>query len=113
MLVLIGLVFQVLNPHFLSADNLVNLTQQSAATGVIALGVVLTLHVGQIDLSVGAVSGLAAAVVAVGSVQLGWPLWLAVAGRARGRRARRVDLRGAAHAARRCPASCSPWPACW
>ncbi|WP_315098029.1 ABC transporter permease subunit [uncultured Cellulomonas sp.] len=77
-LVLIWLVFQALNPHFLSSDNLVNLTQQSAATGVIALGVVLTLHVGQIDLSVGAVSGLAAAVVAVGSVQLGWPLWLAV-----------------------------------
>ncbi|WP_421734580.1 sugar ABC transporter permease [Cellulomonas sp.] len=77
-LVLIGLVFQLLNPHFLSSDNLVNLTQQSAATGVIALGVVLTLHVGQIDLSVGAVSGLAAAVVAVGSVQLGWPLWISV-----------------------------------
>lgn len=77
-LVLIGLVFQVLNPAFLSADNLVNLTQQSAATGVIALGVVLTLHLGQVDLSVGAVSGLAAAVVAVGSVRAGWPLVVAV-----------------------------------
>src|SRR4051812_32386106 len=64
-LVVIWLVFQALNPHFLSSDNLVNLTQQSASTGVIALGVVLTLHIGQIDLSVGAVSGLAAAVVAV------------------------------------------------
>ncbi|ROS31396.1 sugar ABC transporter permease [Cellulomonas sp. PhB150] len=77
-LVLIWIVFQALNGSFLSSDNLVNLTQQSAATGVIALGVVLTLHLGQIDLSVGAVSGLAAAIVAVGSVRIGWPLTLAV-----------------------------------
>ncbi|RHA43877.1 sugar ABC transporter permease [Cellulomonas rhizosphaerae] len=78
-LVLIWIVFQSLNGSFLSSDNLVNLTQQSAATGVIALGVVLTLHLGQIDLSVGAVSGLAAAIVAVGAVRIGWPLALAVA----------------------------------
>jgi D-xylose transport system permease protein len=78
-LVLSWLVFQALTGSFLSSDNLVNLSQQSAVTGVIALGVVLTLHLGQLDLSVGAVSGLAAAIVAVGSVRLGWPLWLAVA----------------------------------
>lgn len=77
-LVVIWLVFQLLNPHFLSSDNLVNLTLQSAATGVIALGIVLVLLVGHIDLSVGSVSGLAAAVVAIGSVQLGWPTLLAV-----------------------------------
>ena len=78
-LVVLWIVFQALNPHFLSSDNMVNITQQSASTGVIALGVVLTLHLGQIDLSVGAVSGLAAAVVAVCSVQLGWPFLLAFA----------------------------------
>ena len=77
-LAVIWLVFQLLNPYFLSSDNLVNLTLQCAATGVLALGVVLVLLVGQIDLSVGAVSGLAAAVVAVGSVQLGWPVSVAV-----------------------------------
>lgn len=77
-LVVIALVFQALNGAFLSADNLVNLTLQSATTGIITLGVVLVLLVGQIDLSVGAVSGLAAAVVAVGFVQQGWPLAVAV-----------------------------------
>lgn len=77
-LVVLGLVFQVFNSNFLSSDNLVNLTLQSATTGVVALGIVLVLLVGQIDLSVGAVSGLAAAVVAVGSVQQGWPLAVAV-----------------------------------
>ncbi|MBB2922670.1 ABC transporter permease subunit [Cellulomonas cellasea] len=75
-LAVIWLVFQLLNPAFLSSDNLVNLTLQCAATGVLALGVVLVLLVGQIDLSVGSVSGLAAAVVAVGAVQLRWPIAL-------------------------------------
>src|SRR5690606_3159402 len=40
-LLLIWAVFGLLNPAFLSAENLVNLTLQSAPTGVIALGVVL------------------------------------------------------------------------
>ncbi|MBT0994436.1 sugar ABC transporter permease [Cellulomonas sp. DKR-3] len=77
-LVLLWAVLAAFEPAFLSADNLVNLTQQSVVVGVLALGVVLTMHIGQIDLSVGALSGLAAALVAVGTVQVGWPLWLAV-----------------------------------
>ena len=75
---ILALVFQAFNGKFLSSDNLVNLTLQSATIGVITLGVVLILLVGQIDLSVGAVSGLAAAVVAVGFMQRGWPLAVAV-----------------------------------
>jgi ABC-type xylose transport system permease subunit len=77
-LVVIALIFQALNGAFLSADNLVNLTLQAATTGIITLGVVLVLMVGQIDLSVGAVSGVAAAVVAVGFVHQGWALPVAV-----------------------------------
>jgi simple sugar transport system permease protein/D-xylose transport system permease protein len=77
-LVLIWAVFGIINPAFLSAENLVNLTLQSAPTGVIALGVVLVLLVGQIDLSVGSVSGLAAAVVAVTTVLRDWPIGLGI-----------------------------------
>ncbi|MBB0244545.1 sugar ABC transporter permease [Streptomyces alkaliphilus] len=73
-LLLVWAVFGILNPAFLSAENLVSLTLQSAPVGVIALGVVLVLMVGQIDLSVGAVSGIAAAVVVVTTVLLEWPL---------------------------------------
>lgn len=72
------LVFQAMNPNFLSADNLVNLTLQVAPLGVLTLGVVLVLLVGQVDLSTGAVSGLAGAVVAVGLGSQGWPAWVAV-----------------------------------
>ncbi|KQP71830.1 ABC transporter permease [Microbacterium sp. Leaf288] len=71
-------VFQLLNPVFLSSENLVNLTMQCAAIGTVALGVVLVLLVGEIDLSVGSVSGLAAAVLAVTFVQLQWNIVLSL-----------------------------------
>jgi D-xylose transport system permease protein len=73
-LVVIWVVFQILNSDFLSSNNLVNLTLQCAATGTIAVGVVLVLLLAQIDLSVGSVSGLAAAVLGVGLTRYGWPL---------------------------------------
>ncbi|MGV8886410.1 MAG: sugar ABC transporter permease [Microbacteriaceae bacterium] len=73
-LIIIWIIFQMLNPNFLSSQNLVNLTMQSAAVGTIAIGIVLVLLIGEIDLSVGSVSGLAAAILAVLLVQVGWPL---------------------------------------
>lgn len=77
-LILIWIVFQLLNPNFLSADNLVNLTMQCAALGTIALGVVVVLLVAQIDLSIGSLSGLASAIIGVTFVTGGWPIWLAI-----------------------------------
>lgn len=77
-LVLIWVVFQILNPVFLTAPNLVNLALQSAAVGTISIGVVLVLLVGQIDLSVGSLSGLSAAVMVVTFVQHDWPVVLSV-----------------------------------
>ena len=77
-LALIWVIFQILNPNFLSANNLVNLALQSAATGTIAIGVVLVLLVAQIDLSIGSISGLSAAILGVGLTQLNWPVWLAI-----------------------------------
>jgi D-xylose transport system permease protein len=79
-LVLICGIFQVLNPTFLSSTNLVNLTMQCAAVGTLAIGIVLVLLLGEIDLSVGAVSGLSSAILAVGYVQLGLPLPLVILG---------------------------------
>ncbi|WP_299447866.1 sugar ABC transporter permease [uncultured Phycicoccus sp.] len=78
-LVLIWGVFYALNPLFLSSRNLVNLTVQMVPIGVIAIGVVLVLLLGQIDLSVGSMSGLAGAVVAVLFVNQGLNIWVAIA----------------------------------
>jgi D-xylose transport system permease protein len=77
-LVIIWGVFQLMDDSFLSSRNLVNLTLQSAAVGTIAIGIVLVLLLGEIDLSVGSVSGLSGAILAVGLVDQGWPLWVAV-----------------------------------
>jgi D-xylose transport system permease protein len=71
-------IFQIANDRFLTAINLSNLTLQIAAIATISIGVVLVLLLGEIDLSVGAVSGLAAGVMAVQSVQHGWAPVLAI-----------------------------------
>ena len=81
----IWIVFQSQNDNFLSSFNLTNLVLQIAAVGTISIGVVLILLLGEIDLSVGAVSGLAAAVMAVLNVKYGWgPVPAIMAGLATG-----------------------------
>lgn len=77
-LAVIWTVFQSLNPLFLSANNLVNLLFDSATIGVISLGIVCVLMVGEIDLSVGSVSGFASALLGVIWVNAGWPVAAAV-----------------------------------
>ena len=78
-LVVIWLVFYVQEPRFLSSVNLSNLVLQMTAVGLVSIGVVLVLLLGEIDLSVGAVSGLCAAIMAVLNVKHGWSPYLAIA----------------------------------
>jgi D-xylose transport system permease protein len=78
-LALIWAIFQIANDRFLSAVNLSNLMLQITAVATISIGVVLVLLLGEIDLSVGAVSGLAAGVMAVLNVKHGVPAGLAIA----------------------------------
>ncbi|GAA1984888.1 ABC transporter permease [Kitasatospora viridis] len=77
-LVVIWAVFGSLNSSFLSAQNLSNLSQQIVGTGLIAVGVVFVLLLGEIDLSVGSVSGLCAAIFAVLDVTHGVNQWVAL-----------------------------------
>src|SRR5687767_2658982 len=77
-LVAISLVFTALNPVFLAPNNLVNLLFDCATVGVISLGIVCVLMVGEIDLSVGSMSGLASAIIGVLWVNAGVPLVLAI-----------------------------------
>jgi D-xylose transport system permease protein len=73
-LVVISIVFSALNPIFLAPNNLVNLLFDCATVGVISLGIVCVLVLGEIDLSVGSMSGLASAMVGVLWVNQGWPI---------------------------------------
>jgi D-xylose transport system permease protein len=75
---LIWTVFQLANNRFLTATNLTNLLLQVTAIGIISIGVVLVLLLGEIDLSIGAVSGLCAGIMAVLTVQHGWDPGLAI-----------------------------------
>jgi ribose transport system permease protein len=65
-LVLIALVMLVVNPQFLSAENLSTLAIQSAVPAVLAVGLTFVVLMGSIDLSIEGVmgaSGMAAAVL--------------------------------------------------
>jgi D-xylose transport system permease protein len=77
-LIIICTVFQSLNPVFLAPNNLVNLLFDCSTVGVIALGVVCILMLGEIDLSVGSVSGFSSALLGVMWVNEGWPVALAI-----------------------------------
>jgi D-xylose transport system permease protein len=75
---IIWVIFWIANDRFLTPGNLTNLGLQVSAIGTISIGVVLVLLLGEIDLSVGTLSGLAAGVMAVLNVKQGWPGWLAI-----------------------------------
>jgi D-xylose transport system permease protein len=84
-LAVIWVIFAIANSSFLTAINLTNLALQFTGLGMISVGVVLVLLLGEIDLSVGAVSGVCASIVAVLNVKNGWNPYLAmIAGLAAG-----------------------------
>jgi D-xylose transport system permease protein len=73
-LVVISVVFSALNPIFLAPNNLVNLLFDCATVGVISLGIICVLVLGEIDLSVGSMSGLSSAMIGVLWVNMGLPI---------------------------------------
>jgi D-xylose transport system permease protein len=79
-IVVIGIYFQARNSNFLTAGNFVNLIAQMSPFAIIGMGLVFVLLLGEIDLSVGYVSGMGGVVAAVllepGNGQ--WPTWLAL-----------------------------------
>jgi len=77
-LVIICAVFQVLDNVFLGAENLSFLLLNASFYGVVSVGIVLVLLLGQIDLSVGSMSGFAAAIYGITLTQAHWPEWLVI-----------------------------------
>ncbi|MFJ2958243.1 sugar ABC transporter permease [Streptomyces sp. NPDC087270] len=76
-LIIIFVVFQLANSRFLSADNLTNIGYYLAGAGLLSIGLVFVLLLGEIDLSVASVSGLSAAIFATFTTTHGMNLWLA------------------------------------
>ncbi|KXG84957.1 sugar ABC transporter permease [Agrobacterium bohemicum] len=77
-LIVISTVFSILNPVFLAPNNLVNLLFDCATVGIISLGIVCVLLLGEIDLSVGSMSGLSSAIIGVLWVNTGLPVPVAI-----------------------------------
>src|SRR3954471_24638560 len=79
-LLIIAIVFQVQNSNFLTAGNFVNLVVQSAAYALVAMGIVFVLLLGEIDLSVGYVAGVASVIASILLLpdKNVTPTWLAV-----------------------------------
>lgn len=77
-LIIIWTIFQTQSSQFLTAGNLANIGFFLAATGMLAIGLVFVLLLGEIDLSVGSVSGLASALFAIFVTKHGMNPWLAL-----------------------------------
>ncbi|KAA2254937.1 ABC transporter permease [Solihabitans fulvus] len=70
-LVVLLVVFSSLSDNFLTLGNIANLLAQGAGKTVIAMGLVFVLLLGEIDLSAGTASGVAASVMALHLVKSG------------------------------------------
>jgi len=71
-LLTIWILFSLLSDSFLTARNLSNLFLQMSVTSILAIGMVLVIVAGQIDLSVGSLVGLTGGVAAILNVWLEW-----------------------------------------
>jgi len=78
-LVVIVIFFTIVsNGIFLRPENLSNLVGQIATIGILGLGVIMVLLLGEIDLSIASVSTLCSVVMAVLSERVGAPAWVAI-----------------------------------
>ncbi|NGO78525.1 sugar ABC transporter permease [Streptomyces sp. YC504] len=78
-LIVIVAIFQSLDSAFLSAQYLSTIFVAMVATGMMAVGIIFVLLLGEIDLSIGSVSGVSGAIMAVMTVTHGMNEWLAIA----------------------------------
>lgn len=82
-LISIWVLFSLLHDRFLSPTNISNLFLQMSVTSILAIGMVLVIVAGQIDLSVGSLVGLTGGIAAILNVWYEWntiPVILATLG---------------------------------
>lgn len=78
-LIVLAAIFQSLNGNFLTPGNLVNLAVQGSVYMLFASGMIFVLLIGEIDLSIGFVGGVAGVVLAeLVFPGTGWPWWSAL-----------------------------------
>jgi len=71
-------VFGLLTPNFLGSGNINTILSSQSVLLVVALGLILSLAVGEFDLSLGAVLGFACILTAYFNVMLEWPIVISI-----------------------------------
>jgi ribose/xylose/arabinose/galactoside ABC-type transport system permease subunit len=77
-IVLVAFVFEMLTPTFLSLDIVISILRSMCSVAILGLGLTLVIVSGEIDLSVGAMYGLASNALAVIWILGGVPVYLAL-----------------------------------
>lgn len=77
-ILLVGAVWSVLTPHFLTLQNLVDLVESYSVTAILALGLFVVLLSGGIDISFAAIASIAQYATAVAATRAGLPVWLCI-----------------------------------
>jgi ribose transport system permease protein len=77
MAAIIGIFWVLLPSTFMTAQNLLNISQQISMLTVVAVAMTVVMVIGDFDLSVGSMASLAGVFAAV-LFTLGWPVWAAV-----------------------------------
>ncbi len=74
------LIVTLKNPSFLSLTSVRDMAVQCAPAAIVGCGLTLVIVMGEIDISVGSLMGLLAALVGIltSPQHVGWPVWLAV-----------------------------------
>jgi D-xylose transport system permease protein len=78
-LIAVWIFFQTQNSNFLTARNLSNLILQMAVVTVLAMATVVVMVAGEIDLSLGSVTGVTSALLGVLLTNHHWSVWAALA----------------------------------
>jgi ribose/xylose/arabinose/galactoside ABC-type transport system permease subunit len=79
-IVIVIVIFTLLSkPNtFLTLTNALGIMRSMSTLAIVGLGLTLVIVVGEIDLSIGYMYGLAATLCAVSWINWGWPIWLAI-----------------------------------
>jgi ribose transport system permease protein len=76
-LILLCIALSILTDKFFTVKNIMNIIVQSTTTGVVAVGMTCVILTGGIDLSVGSVLAISAAIGA-SAIKTGSPIWLGI-----------------------------------
>ncbi|SHM56963.1 ABC transporter permease [Gracilibacillus kekensis] len=78
-LVVLCIIISLMNPDFLSTNNIMNVLRQTSTNMYLAIAMTMVIILGGIDLSVGSIIAVTGVVTTMLIAVAGFPIWLAVA----------------------------------